>query len=98
MEVISKRTPKARKPHRCDSCGRAIQTGERHYAQACKDGDFYTFRSHTACFRAAHIIYFAAGPHAYDGCLPLVSDMEPEDREIIAAEDQDVYIAIWGAG
>lgn len=97
VEVISEREVRARKRHRCDSCGRAIKPGERHNVQACKDGDFYTFRSHLACFRAANIVYFAAGMYPEDG-LPLVSDMETEDREVVAAEDQDAFIAIWGAG
>lgn len=98
MEIICERTPKARKRHRCDNCGRTIDRGERYHMQVYKDGKIYSFRSHTACWRASNIIYAEAELYRYDEELPLVSDMESEDRETIATQDQDAYIAIWGAG
>lgn len=97
MSVIAEREQKARKRHRCDSCGRAINPGDRYLVHINNDYGFSVFKSHIACNAASNIIYYAAGLYPYDG-LPLVSNMELEDRETIAEEDQDVFIAIWGAG
>ena len=42
--------PKARKPHQCYLCGGRIEKGEEHRKDVGYYGDFYSMRTHTACF------------------------------------------------
>lgn len=45
-----KTTPRARKAHRCDECGAAIQLGEKYESVKGKwDGDFLFFKTCSRC-------------------------------------------------
>ena len=47
-------TPVARKPHRCDHCGRDIPPGCKYLRQRVIDGgDTWVFRSHEDCHELA---------------------------------------------
>ena len=49
-EFHSSRTVKARKPHKCCECGRAIGVGELHeYVSAKCEGSFFTERTCAEC-------------------------------------------------
>ena len=50
ITILSETAPVARKDYRCHGCLRAIKKGERHHAQAVKDGaEVGTTRMHERC-------------------------------------------------
>lgn len=57
---------RARKPHRCDGCGRTIAPGETYIAQAGKfDSTFYTA---AGCTRCAYDVARIVAHELDDGC------------------------------
>ena len=47
---ISEKIAPARKPHRCEECGRTIPKGESYLRQVNADGSqVWTFKAHTDC-------------------------------------------------
>lgn len=54
---------KARKPHKCDWCGRNIEKGEQYeYQKFVFDGDIYDWKTHLACSRVASAIWDYVDP------------------------------------
>lgn len=51
--ILSRTTPKARKPHNCYWCGQTIDKGEVHEAwSSVDDGRMVTTRCHAECAKA----------------------------------------------
>jgi len=44
-------TPKARKPHRCMSCGEKIEVGEKYIRWRCYDDGASTNKMHVECYQ-----------------------------------------------
>lgn len=89
--------PVARKQYICDQCGKRIVVGEKHASVAFKqDGEFSAYREHSRCRDAwvACIDHFQMDPE----CLPLMRDMESDEREWIKAEYPDVHERAFGPG
>ena len=94
MIVLSAQTPRARKQHACDSCGKAIEPGTVYTKQFVTDGgDSWTWKAHSHCVRAGEIL-FKNGFDDYGG-LVSVTDMEHEDRQLIYAEEPETFFAVW---
>ena len=72
---------KARKPHRCDECRRAIDPGERYYRYAMKEWGERSIREQRMCAHCRSTIEVGA---AMTGC-PMswwwekVHDLEPDE-------------------
>jgi hypothetical protein len=49
MNVLSYKTKKARKDHKCNFCGSVIPKGTEYECQAIKADYFYTWKSHLRC-------------------------------------------------
>ena len=50
ITTLSEETPVARKPHRCEECGRTIPKGARYLRQSNADGSqAWTFKAHEDC-------------------------------------------------
>lgn len=88
--LLSESEPKAKKSHRCEWCGQAIEQGEKYYRySAISDGDMQCTKLHLECRDAmTRDIADAADPHDYE--IP-VEDMVRgktyyESDEIWAAE------------
>lgn len=99
MSYASTRNIKAtRKPHRCDGCGKQIETGSPafYWAGDC-DGEFYSAHYHTEC-RALECAWNDLLDYSGDEftALPtLISDIEPDDRIWIEVEWPIVAARIW---
>lgn len=63
IEVLSRCTVRARRPHVCDYCGHVIAQCEQ-YSRACNkfDGRLYTWRSHLHCDRLASALWDYVDP------------------------------------
>jgi ssDNA-binding Zn-finger/Zn-ribbon topoisomerase 1 len=77
-------TPKARKPHRCEECGRTIQRGEQYHRASGKfDGVFYSTATCLECEATRKIIHeaeIAEGCHWSDSWCP-VGELREAIRE-----------------
>ncbi|WP_370303568.1 hypothetical protein [Pseudooceanicola sp.] len=50
ISTLSERTAPARKPHRCEECGRTIEKGQRYLRQSNTDGaQVWTYKAHEDC-------------------------------------------------
>jgi len=88
----------ARKCHRCDHCGGRINIGEPYQTHfQVWQGYADQWKEHIACRRASEIVAaYADQSDLQDYGMPLVSDMEEEDRWSVMLEEPEVYEAIWG--
>ena len=95
VNLLSKTTPKARKRHICDSCGRAIEIGEVYERQFCADGgEAWSYIAHQSCIAASQVLW-DGGIQGDDGALVNVSDMDREDRAIVHKSNPEIYHAVW---
>ena len=79
-EIFSEAMVRARKEHKCITCGKPIHPGRIYHKQVgTVDGDFATWKSHGRC-RAA---LYASDAFDEDGCL---YDGKRHIREFIEAE------------
>ena len=63
VELIEKRNRIARRPHKCDYCGKTIEKGEEYeWQKDLFDGAFYEWHCHLACGRVASAIWDYADP------------------------------------
>lgn len=54
-QLVSEATPKARKRHFCEECGRDIVKGQTYKRQFISDGgDAWTFKAHTDCIEMSN--------------------------------------------
>ena len=54
MNILSSKTPKARKQHRCDYCWSLIEIGEIYDNLSIEnDGEVYTWKNHIDCQKIA---------------------------------------------
>ena len=61
--LIEQKNVKARKPYKCDYCGRIIVKGEVHdWQKNIYDGSFYEWRCHLSCARVASAIWEYVDP------------------------------------
>lgn len=52
VQMLNERDVTARKEHRCDECGRAIQSGERYRKEAMlNEGDFVVYKTCEHCLQ-----------------------------------------------
>ncbi len=87
---------KAKKPHRCDNCGRRIEVGQPYLrARIVDGGEAWVWKSHSHC-QLASTILFDRGIEGEDGMLPLVCNMDMEDRRMVRDIDPECATAIWG--
>ena len=62
-ETLDRRLRKARKQHRCDYCGEAIEKGEVYdWSKFVYDGDIYEWHCHQKCGSVAGDIWDYADP------------------------------------
>ena len=95
VTVIHRDVPKARKPHRCDSCGGPISAGEEYHRSRCVDGgDAWTWKSHAACYRASDILW-QQGIEGDDGAMINVCDMDADDRALVYRADPETFRKVW---
>lgn len=89
--------PTAKKKHRCESCGGAIQPGEKYVrARVVDGGEAWVWKSHDDCQMAAQILY-DQGFDDGNGMLICVSDMDDDYREIVAVANQALADRLWPA-
>jgi predicted RNA-binding Zn-ribbon protein involved in translation (DUF1610 family) len=88
--------PVAKKKHRCESCGGAIQPGDRYVrARVVDGGEAWVWKSHDDCQAASQILYDQGFDN--DGMLICVSDMDDELREIVAVASASLAERLWPA-
>ena len=86
----STRAVRARKPHRCRECGRAIDPGERYWKVAGMwEGDFFTHTDCDHCHAARRIVWDAA-PDWWE--LSYEGQRAAGEWEDVAREDRDPRI------
>ena len=86
--------PVAKKQHRCESCGGAIQPGERYVrARVVDGGEARIWKSHDDCQAASQILFDQGIDN--DGMLICVSDMDDDYREIVAAASVSLARRLW---
>lgn len=86
--------PTAKKAHRCGSCGRSIQPGEKYVrSRIVEGGEAWVWKSHDDCQAAAQILYDQGFDS--DGMLICVSDMDEDCREIVATANQALADRLW---
>jgi len=95
VDVLSTTTPKARKRHYCDSCGRSIEIGEVYERQFCADGgEAWSYVAHRSCIAASQSLW-DMGIEGDDGALLNVNDMDREYRAKVFEKDPEIYHAVW---
>ena len=77
----TKSTVTARKRHRCEQCGEAIEVGTAHYKAAqVWEGEFCAFREHIECNKAWQELNFdLRGIDRCEGALFLRDDSHEDD-------------------
>ena len=58
--------PKARKPHRCEDCGRTIHPGEQYVRTFAVDGNVWTYIECAHCVAIVPLIEWEDDGYTYD--------------------------------
>ena len=95
---------KARKPHKCDWCGKSIGKGEQYeYQKYVYDGEMYDWKAHLSCSRIATAIWDYVDPDEgmssdefMDGCQEVCQrficpDCPKWNKEYEECEDDESY-------
>lgn len=91
MEIIEyPRMVKARKQHRCDSCGKTIEKGEEYERAVYKNDDMFTWRT---CKRCKPYVDEAFNNPDY--CF-LDGMSEQDFRNYMYEEHKDIAVKWWG--
>lgn len=92
---LTRETPKARKPHKCNWCGHAILVGERYeYVAASVDREFQVTRLHLECDDALDCLLRDC-PEAAESCFDMrqprgrVGDWVYEEHDLPARRTRD---------
>ena len=86
--------PTAKTRHRCESCGKFIQPGEKYVRSRIVDGgEAWVWKSHDDCQAASQILYDQGIDS--DGMLICVSDMDDDYREIVATANAALALRLW---
>ena len=86
---------KAAKKHRCENCGRFIESGQTYVRQRMVDGgEAWVWKSHEDCQEASQILFDEVGANFDDG-LPLVSEMDSEDRDVVRRVNPALAERMW---
>ena len=92
MMTISQENRTARKQHKCHSCGRTINIGEKYEHQFNKDaGHVWQFKAHHDCVAASSIVTSYWHWCDYEDGWPNVSDFENEDWDTVRQDDSVLY-------
>lgn len=102
--LIEQKNVKARKPYKCDYCGRIIVKGEVHdWQKYIYDGSFYEWRCHLSCARVASAIWEYVDPDEgmsdqdfMDGCQEVCQrficpDCPHWDKEYEGCDNDESY-------
>ena len=84
--TLSERTePVARKPHRCDDCGKPIEAGQKYSRLRGKwEGEFTTHLSHMDCRDACYRLCQLHGLWQDEGVI--LADVEEDDWPLLLEE------------
>ncbi len=95
MISLGSTTQKAKKPHRCDSCGGTIKIGHTYVrARIVDGGEAWVWKAHGDCQEAGQILW-NNDIMGDDNCLVNVSDMDSYDRRLVAGVDPDLASRLW---
>lgn len=85
-EFVRINTPVARKRHKCDDCLGYIEPGEKYFRCDGKfEGEMASFKDHVDCREAVLRLMEVCGHLGFDE-VPILHDLEHEDRQLIIEE------------
>ena len=95
MISLGSTTQKAKKQHRCGSCGGDIVIGQTYVrARIVDGGEAWVWKAHEDCQRAGVILY-DQGIEGDDGVIVSVMDMDRDDRLAVAGVDMALAFRLW---
>lgn len=97
--MIRTSTHKARKDYICAGCEKPIKAGDKYAREVYKIADLLISDAvHMRCKQAEILAGIEGWYCAFSGEKIRAISFQRDDMDKIAAIDQDMYIAIWGAG
>lgn len=95
VRTIAQKKVKARKWHKCDSCGMVIIPRFEYWRLFLKDGHrVYVWKEHDTFQEAAKIIWDSYSHYTEE--WPLISEVEIEDVKAVVDEDRILAILVFG--
>lgn len=96
IQTIAYKKVKARKWHKCDSCGMIIIPRFEYWRYFLKDGRLvYVWKEHDTCREAAKIIWDHL-PY-YTEEWSLISEVGIEDVKLVVEKDKILAILVFGS-
>ena len=83
MTLLSSRTVRARKQHRCYHCDGVVETGQLYLHEVSTCDGFQVYRAHPECDRAARS-YHRLCHLTWDEGVKLIDDVTDEDHGWLA--------------